>query len=207
MKSIILIGLFLLCCCQLLAQKTIERQFQASNIEAINLDGTGSFEIYVESANVDVISVKTAVEGEYIDQVILLTNIKNNELNIGTEYQPLFTIPDDKLSAHKVMSIVFHLKLPKGLNVDISSDIGSVVVTGHFGQLTTELNRGHFVAKNFSGLALVNTIDGNIEVETNYAKVSLDTKNGQVSQEKLVLGTNNLSLHSINGNISVTKTK
>lgn len=207
MKSTILIGFFLLCCCQLLAQKTIERQFQAHNIEAINLDGTGSFKIYVESVEGDAISVTVEVEGEYSEQVILLTEIKNNELEIATEYQPLFTVPDDKLSAHKVMSIVLHLKLPQGLNVVVSSDIGSVFVNGHFSQLTTELNRGHFVAENFSGSALINTIDGNIAIESNYAKVNLDTKNGQISQEELVLGTNNLSLHSINGNISVTKTK
>lgn len=191
----------------LFAQKNIERQFQADHIRTVNLDATNSFEIFVETVKAKTISVEAEVAGENSEQMVLVTKNTDDELQITTEFQPLFTVPDDKLSAHKVMSIIFRLKVPEGINLIISSDIGSVFVTGKYNQLTTELNHGHFVAKKFLGSALVNTIDGNITIESNYAKVNLDTKNGQIFQENLLLGTNNLSLHSINGNISVTKTK
>ena len=189
------------------AQKTIERSIQANQIQTINVDANKSFEIFVESSSTKTITVRVEIEGEYSEQMVLLTETLERELKISTDFQPLFEIPDNKLNAHKVLSIIIRLTVPENLNVIISSDIGSVNITGSYNTLTAQLNHGHFVATNFQGSALVNSIEGNITIASNFASVEISNKNGNVIQEDIVPGPNKLLLNTLNGNITVLKTK
>lgn len=200
---------FLLCVFtwSLCAQKVISKQFQAENISTITIDGNTMFKIAVFSKETAVIQMEFKVEGENNEQIVLLANQAQDTLFISSAYQPLFNKPDDKLSAHKAISIELSVTIPEGLDVNVTSDIASVDVEGLYNYMLVELLNGHFTAHQYQGNLLVNTLRGNISVETNFAELNAYTKNGTLIKPKLDSGEKHISLNSINGSITVTKTQ
>ncbi|TYA60220.1 hypothetical protein FVF61_00425 [Formosa maritima] len=161
----------------------------------------------METTKTNTISIQSLAEGEHSEQLVLLTEIKNNQLHVSSVYQPLFVADNDKLSAHKLISIELIFLIPEQLDISISSNIASVFLSGNYNHVTIELMNGSFKANNFQGNLLVNTIHGDVEVETNQAIVEASSKHGNVNQEVLIEGNREIILNSINGNITVTKTE
>ena len=81
--------------------------------------------------------------------IVLITEIINNTLYVATKYQPLFTDANDKLSAHKVMSIELGLNIPANKSIYVSSDIASVFVNGQYKDAIIELINGACVLNDF----------------------------------------------------------
>lgn len=192
---------------QIQAQKTTNKSFSSKGISALVIDGSSVFKMTIEATKTKNISIQSIVEGEHNEQVVLLTEIKNKQLYISSVYQPLFVDNNDKLSAHKLISVEFKIRIPEHLKVFVSSNIASVFMSGIFNQVTTELTNGSFNADNFQGNLLVNTIHGDIHLETNQATVEVSSKHGIINQNPLEEGKQQISLNSINGNITVTKTE
>tara|TARA_R110002012_G_scaffold312248_1_gene522510 strand:+ start:57024 stop:57647 length:624 start_codon:yes stop_codon:yes gene_type:complete len=207
MKTVTLTILFILLSAQIFAQKGMQRIVDASKISTIDIAGNTIFKIKIATKPVQIVSMDLQVEGENNEQIVLQTYQENDTLFIGSAYQPLFVKPDDKLAAHKKISIELTLVIPENLTLTITSDIASVFVSGTFKFLTAELLNGHFKAQKYTGSLQVDTLHGNIELEVRSGKLDLNTKQGVITQEKISLGTNQISLNSINGNISVTKTQ
>lgn len=188
-------------------QKGMQRVVDASEIATIDISGNTIFKIKIATKSIQTVSMDLQVEGENNEQVVLQTRQENDTLFIGSAYQPLFVKPDDKLAAHKKISLELTIEIPENLTVTITSDIASVFAKGNFKYLTAELLNGHFSAENYSGSLHVDTLYGNIELETHSGKLDLYTKNGTIKQDKIPVSTKQLTLNSINGNIRVTKTQ
>lgn len=189
------------------AQKIIDKQFLADKIKTVVIEGNNMFKITVNTAEITEILIALKIEGEHSEQIILLTEQIEDSLKIASTYQPLFNKPDDKLSAHKKISIELTVSIPEGFDVTIKSDIASVFVEGLYNNLVAELLNGHFITNNFTGNLLVNTIHGNISVVSNFAKHDVYSKNGTIKKSWIDSGSNQISLNSINGNITLSKTK
>ena len=99
------------------------------------------------------------------------------------------------------------LEIPQGLSLDISSNLASVHASGSFKNLLVQLKSGSCYLSNFTGDALVNTYNGNIEVTTTNAKVTALSRHGKVVLPQDNTGNHEIELSSINGNIRVLKTK
>jgi len=190
---------------QLQAQKVIEKQIDALNISKVVIDGSAIFKIKMSTSKTKTIVVLAKVEGEHNEDIFLLAEIKNSELVISTKLQPLFVPDNDKLSAHKVISIELSITIPEYLNAFIQSDIASVTAKGKYNNLTIELINGNCNVDTFSGNATINTIHGSINIRCKEANVKASTKKGILIQDKLKFGNNTLDLNSINGNITITK--
>jgi len=192
---------------QLQAQKVIEKEIDLQNISSVVINGNQIFKIRINANTTKTILVQAKFEGEYNEDIVLLTEKVDSKLTISTEFQPLFVPHNDKLSAHKVISIELSISLPEYLNVWIQSDIASVLALGQYNNLTIELVNGNCKVDSFSGNAIINTIHGAINVSSDDAKVVAHTKKGILKQDKLRSGKKTLNLNSINGNITVTKTE
>lgn len=203
----ILYVVFLLFTFNALAQKKIQKSFPDADISTININGNAVFKISVETTTSNTITIDSRIEGEHNEHVVLITETKNNTLYIATKYQPLFTDANDKLSAHKVISIELVLNIPANKSIYVSSDIAFVFVNGQYNNATIELINGDCILKDFVGEATVNTIHGDIDVYTNYSKLDAFTKNGTLNLGNLSSGNRMLSLYSINGNITVIKSQ
>ena len=206
MKHIIYIGI-LFFVFHVQAQKTINKSVPSEGISTLVIDGSYVFKISVETTKAKTVSIQSLIEGENYEHVILLAAIKDKQLHVSSKYQPLYVDANDKLSVHKYISIEFKIVVPEHLDVSISSNIASVFMIGSYNQVTTELINGSFNATKFLGNLVVNTIHGDIHLETNQATVEVSSKHGLINEEVITNGKNSISLNSINGNITVSKTE
>ena len=191
----------------LFGQKTEEKIIDNSAIKNIVINGDAIFKIEVKTAETKTIKLSYNSEGEYAQNTILLTETRNDSLIISNIMQFLVGKIDDKLSAHKVLSIEISLEIPKFLSVSIKSAIASAKISGTYNYLLLELNQGNAQVSNFLGNATINTFNGNIDLETNYAIIDAKTETGTLKMENIIKSQNQIQITSINGNINIRKTK
>ena len=181
------------------------KTLSAENIEVINFNFDKVYKINLLTHKSSSIIVEAIVEGENEEHIVLTNKRFMNSLYVSSSFQPAFKGANDKLSAHKVISIELHIKVPEQKAIYINSDIASIMGEGSYGKLTLELTNGNCQITNFSGNAVVNTIEGNIEFQSNYAKIKTSSKHGTIKTEELTIGDDTIDLNSINGDITVTK--
>lgn len=190
------------------AQKIIEQSIENAAIKTVVIIDDAFFKIKIATTpRNDGIQLQSKLEGEYAKDMIVLTEIKNDTLFISSAFQPFFENKNDKLSAHKIVSVELVLELPENLIVYAKSAIASAEIKGKYKHLTLEFAQGNTTIENFTGAAVINSVNGDIAMESNYALVKTASKTGVVEEEPLISGINHITLNTINGNISVTKTK
>ena len=189
------------------AQKRIDKIFDAQDITTLQIDGNNCFKIHVIDSNTNQIKIQTKIEGEHNENVIVIARTSKDSLYVSTRFQPLFEADNDKLSAHKVISIELEIQVPKHMILNVKSDISSVVAEGVFSTVFVELDQGQCRLKSFLGSATINTINGSIFIESDFARVQAFSRHGVVNIQPLILGENHLYLKSIHGDISVSKTE
>ncbi|WP_452222742.1 hypothetical protein [Lacinutrix chionoecetis] len=199
--------LFLLSFVLVNAQKVEEKTITNGSIQTIVVEGDALFKIDVKTTETNSISIVTKTEGEYAQNTIVFTDTRKDSLIISTVNQTIFKNPNDKLSAHKVLSIELFLEIPKNLNLYCKSSIASSQIAGTYKQLIVELHQGNIGLLNFSGDAIINTFNGNIMLETNTATINAKTKTGNLVSEKIEPSESKIEIHSIHGNINIYKTK
>lgn len=192
---------------QLSAQKLIDETFSALELKTIVIDGSSIFKIDLQTRPSKAIHLITKIEGEYTPEIAVAYKIKDSTLYIGSVFRSSFALHNDKLSAHKVVSIEVVLEIPEHLKVYLKSDIGSAKIRGKYTFITAELSQGNCVLKDFIGSGIINTINGNITLETNFAQIKAHTKYGSLIKEAIVSGENTIKINSINGDIYLKKTK
>lgn len=192
---------------EILAQKMLEQSFYDKNIKALYIKSDDIFEIHLSTSQNNHITIGTRIDGETFESSILKTRVDNNTLKIETGRTPDFEPFNDKLSAHKVLSIVLYISLPEGLDLDIFSTLASVDAQGHFGQVQLNLGRGdcRLVDFRFRESATINTLSGAIHVEVGSAEVHAQSRNGNVVIPAGFGEGYPLMLKSIHGDIIVTK--
>jgi len=206
MKNLILIVVVLLS--QLsYAQKRMTKTLSADNIDVINFNFDKVYKIKLLTHNSSSIIIEAQVEGENQEHIVLTNKRFMSSLYITSTFQPTFEDANDKLSAHKIISIELNIKVPEQKSIYIKSDIANVTGEGAYKKLTLELKSGNCEVTKFSGNALINTIEGDIEFHSNFAKINTSSKHGNIKTEELTLGDNTIDLNSINGDITVTKSQ
>lgn len=205
LKSTIL--LLLIAITSVCAQKSTEKIWNADVINTIVIDGENVFNITVSNSLSNTILLKVKIEGEHANQLVMVDSVVNKQLYISSSFQPLFVKDNDKLSAHKVMSVEYQLLVPKNIKLEIKSNIGSVDLVGTYPSVFIELNQGNCNLKQFLGNASINTVNGDINIETDHAKVEAFTKTGQITLTQFKFLKFNLNCHTINGDIKITKTE
>lgn len=206
MKNFCFITLFIFSL-SLAAQKTTVEVIDAQHITAIQFDSEEVYKITVKTAPVDEISLKTHTEGEYYNNISLDREINGSTLYLKSRFRESLQGGFDKLSAHKIFVMEVELTIPEDLEVEITSNIGSVYMTGTYSNVFLELKTGSAYLDNFLGNAVINTFDGNIEVQSPSISVKAESRHGAVEVPIIAQGVHHLKLKSINGNIKVTETK
>lgn len=188
-----------------IAQKQTEKQWNAQQIEKVNINGEGIFKINIKNSESNTIDLLVKFEGEHSEHLVIIDSVSQGILKLSTDFQPLFKADNDKLSAHKVLSVELQLSIPKHVDLNIKSDIAQTKVEGHFPNVFIELKTGNCTLDPFFGNATVNTINGNINVKTNNAKTIAKSKTGIVDVKQFKLALYQLNLQTVNGNINVSK--
>ncbi|MBU2940902.1 hypothetical protein KO494_15235 [Lacinutrix sp. C3R15] len=189
------------------AQNISEKTFLSKDISTININGENVFKITVEAKPVSEITVSSRVEGENNENVVIVTENSNNNLYIAARKQPLFKDANDKLSAHKVISIEITLVVPENLQVFLNAYNALVVVQGHYKKVRVNAAAGNCFFNAFYGDAKIYTRGGNIALQTNNATIVASSKNGTIKKEEIDTGANQIVIKTINGNITLTKSQ
>jgi len=194
-------------CIALNAQKKVYKNFLADHIELIQVDATNSFLVEVETSESSEIVIETQMEGEYSQDLGLEVIIDGNTLLVESGFTPNFENPNDKLSAHKVVSISVLMKIPLHKKLEIFGTNSRVVVGGEFEEIDISLSDGACVLIDVIADITVKSQSGNIKVMSKAAKITAISKYGTISSNPIPLGTSIYKLQTVTGNIDFSKTE
>lgn len=203
MKQIILV--IFLTANFLYAQKIVKKSITNPKIVAITLDVTNSFELLVDTAPGNEVLVEATIDGEYRNDLLVNVNASGKTLFINTEFQPNFKNPNDKLSAHKVISIALKILLPERKRIAIFGTGCNVTAKGSYGELKITLSDGRCHLEGISGTAVVTTQSGTISILARNAEIKATSKYGRVERNLIPSGDPFYDVRSVTGDILLDK--
>jgi len=147
------------------SQKQISKEFEALGIEKISIVSDAIFKVSINTTLEKKITIAATFEGELFDKVFLNVKQHDNNLELTTSFLPDFIPINDKLAAHKLLSIELVLKIPKGFVIEIQSELASLIAIGEYKNIQASLQSGNCDLFDFSGNATIKTFEGNIHIE------------------------------------------
>jgi hypothetical protein len=190
------------------AQKIMEKSWDASSLERLEIISDEVYQISIISGPTERIYVRTKVEGEHNENVALLVSEENKKLSISTGFTPYFVQQNDKLAAHKVISIEMEIRIPRDMKVFVAGTLVSVETEGSFREIQLELRNGNCVLNNFKGNAQLYSRNGNLTVIAKETGVSeVKSQNGSVKNELPPRGQFLINAESVNGDITLLKSQ
>lgn len=208
LKKILLSLLLAFGISEAISQKLVEKQLDATRFERLVISSDMINTLAVTSEATNQIRIVNKVVGENYENVIVTTSEENKTLKIGTSYSPYFIADNDKLAAHKVMSVDIELTIPNFLYVEVNTSIASISVTGNYSNFHAYLENGDCQLNNFLGNASIKTKQGNIEV---HARENVSgrafSKNGSVVNYLPGKAKYTIIAESRDGDISLLQTK
>ena len=186
-------------------QKTVEKQWINPAINAVVIDANNIFDISLSTSTEKKISVTANMEGEYADNLIISIREVDNTITISSKFSPTFYHPNDKLSAHKVVSIQLVIQLPESLNVQLSGTSTTVQASGNYKNLAVALNDGNCSLNNILGTIEVKTQSGQINLNTKEANVKAHSIYGNVVKNNVPIGSSEIKLATIEGDIYINE--
>jgi hypothetical protein len=190
----------------LTAQKTIEKQWDGFDIDTLLIKSDATFTISVISVPDESIGLSARVEGEYHESVVINSVSKERSLTLSTGFSPFFTKDNDKLAAHKVLSIEMTFRIPEKTAVVIQSSSALVRTEGKIKYLETVLSEGTTTLSNFIGDARLYSQKGDISVTVgNNVGGRASSKYGSVHTEIPLQGDYFIEATSIYGDVSLRK--
>jgi hypothetical protein len=186
-------------------QKVVKKSILNPNISNIQIDGRNCFEIKIETRDSDEIAVEATIDGEYQKYLILKIIEAGATLLVSCDFEQDFKNPNDKLSAHKVVSIALHIKLPKQKKVNVFGNSCNITTGGKYEKLKVTLDDGACWFNDVNGAIEAITQSGNIIVESRAADILAVSKYGTVKKQSLPQGKNQFVLQTVTGNIQVNR--
>jgi len=124
---------------------------------------------------------------------------------VNAGFRSNFNIPNDKLSAHKVVSISLNIKLPKHKYVAVFGRSCNVNIGGVYQNLRVTLSDGTCTLTNVSETIEVKTQSGDIYVSGRSGIVNSTSKYGKITGDKIPEGNTKYELSTVTGDIFVTR--
>ena len=187
----------------LYGQKQVTKPLINSGIRAISIDVTRAYEIQLLTGEAQEVMVEARMEGEYSSDLLVLFKESGSTLFIETPFSPNFEMPNDKLSAHKVISVKLKIILPEYQNVFLNASSCQVSTSGVFRNLDIVLNDGGCNLTHKAENTEVTTGSAPINAHLESGVIEADSKYGKVLMEPIPIGDHHLKLYSTRGDISV----
>lgn len=188
-------------------QKLIRKAFIDPRTETIQIDGQYCYRIDLKTVLSPEVQVSASMEGEYAKDLLVSIKESGTTAMINADFQPLFVDPNDKLSAHKVVSIVLEISVPEFKNVEVFGTGTNVYATGKYEHLNITLSDGRCNLDNVSESVEVTTQKGDIVLVAPSGNIDAESAYGKVEKEIIPFGHNHFILKTIEGDIFLTKTK
>ncbi len=188
-------------------QKLVRKAFIGPRTETIQIDSRYCYRIDLQTTTSNEVEVSASMEGEYAKDLLISIKENGTTVMIGADFQPLFVDPNDKLSAHKVVSIALQVRVPEYKNVAVYGTNTNVYSSGKYENLDITLSDGRCTLQDVSESVTVTTQKGNILLATPKGEIVAESTYGKVNGESIPFGHNLFVLKTIEGDIFLTKTK
>lgn len=201
----VVFGLFFLV--QVQGQKLVKKAFIGPRTQSIQIDSRYCYQIDLQTAKTKEVLVEASIEGEYSKDLLVSLEEKGTTVRISAGFQPNFINPNDKLSAHKVVSIALHITVPQHKSVSIFGTNSNVQVKGNYQNLEVKLSDGRCELDHVSETVDVTTQKGDIWLHADSGNIIAESTYGQVEYDEIPNGHNQYTLKTVEGNIHLRKTK
>lgn len=191
----------------LAAQKVVKKSVVNDAVTSIGIDVENCYRLTLETADTDEMSVEAIIDGEYKKDLLLSVKENGSAIMVSSGFQPNFKNPNDKLSAHKVVSIALKVIVPRFKFITVFGTSCNVFVAGDYKELTVSLNDGNCELFNVHEDINVRTQSGHILVEASKGNVNAVSKYGAVNKDDIPMGDAQYTLSSLTGNIRIKKTE
>ena len=185
------------------AQKRVTKTLLSPSVRSISIASELSFEIFMETADTQEVSVEAQMEGEYRTDLVILFKEVGRTLFITPQFSPEFELPNDKLGAHKVVSIQLRVVLPDDQNVVLSAATCQVFTKGRYRDLKIVFNDGTCQLGHSGENTEVRTGSASISAMLRSGVVEASSRYGEVLLEPIPGGDHHLKLYTTRGNIIV----
>ena len=189
-------------------QKIIQKEFDPKEVHTLSVQDDALFKITIVSSESSNIKMSLHISGEHSENIVVEEKLINGTLFLSTGFNPFFVMENDKLAAHKVMSLQMDIVVPTNISLAIKSKLAFVFTMGAFKNLAISTENGSCFLNDFKGNAQIKTTSGsiNVFVRKNVSGQAF-SKYGTV-ENKLPQGRQyTVFTESVNGNISMEQTK
>ena len=186
-------------------QRVIHKSLVNEDARFFYLDAGQAYRIELETNNDDQIDVQAVVEGEYAESTLIDLRKEGSNVYISHTFSPEFQKLNDKLSAHKVVSVSLKISLPEEISLSVMGSSSHISVRGKYRNLSLELEEGRCDLEELEGIVSVTTASAEIIVMAKEGVVLAESDNGSLNIEKLPLGEAEYNLRSNSGNITVQR--
>lgn len=188
-------------------QKLVRKAFIGPRTETIQIDAQYCYQIKLNTSSSDEVLVSASMEGEYAKDLLISIEQSGTTAKISADFQPLFINPNDKLSAHKVVSIALVISVPEYKSVNVFGTNTNLYATGIYDELNVTLSDGRCTLEKVSESAEVMTQTGDITLIADSGEIEAESTYGKVQKDIIPSGYNQFVLKTIEGDIYLTKTK
>ena len=179
-----------------MAQRKLHKIVLADNVALIQVNTAYCFEVNLNTISGKELLVEANMEGEYSKELDLELKNDGTTLFIEANFVPNFENPNDKLSAHKVVSILLNIAIPEFKTIALYGTSSRVHATGKFKDLQIVLS---------DGTVRLNNTNGNVQVKT--GTIEAESRYGSVSYNPIPQGVSIFKLQTVTGNIELNKTE
>ena len=145
----------------------------------------------------DELIVEARLDGEYAEALSVNITEEGATLWVGTDFRPNFENPNDKLSAHKVVSVSLVIQVPAHLDLQVFGTSCNVSLSGAFRNVDVVLNDGSCTLNQVSQQVHVQTQSGHIRLNSLKGVVQAVSHYGQVVQEEIPEGDERFELETV----------
>lgn len=199
----VFLTIFLLGSSALFGQKQLTKTLLNPGIKAISIDGTLAYKLELKTGSSEEVSVEARMEGEYSSDLMVLFRESGTTLFIETRFSPNFKMPNDKLGAHKVISVRLTVTVPEYQNVFLNAASCQLTTSGIFKDLDIVFNDGGCMLSHKAENTEVLTGSATITAYLESGIIEANSRYGKVLADPIPKGDHHLKLYSTRGDILV----
>lgn len=189
------------------SQKLVKKIITNSNKQYVKIDSKNCFQVNIKTSSSKELQVKASIEGEYLKNLVVKIEENGSDVLVSAGFLPNFKSPNDKLSAHKVISIALDIHIPEHSHVQIFGTNSNILAQGKYKFLSVSLSDGNCTLNDVSENVEVKTQSGNIIVFAHSGLFNSRSIYGKVNDNNLPKGSSKYILNSIEGDIQISKTE
>ncbi len=188
------------------AQHQVTREISGSKITRIQIDSRMASALKVTTHTSQQITVTLKTEGEFTEEIFpVIQKPTPGELSIRLVWNPAFTLPDDKLSAHKVISVSLEVRIPESRIVSIKGGDAFSIIKGKYEKIAIKLDDAHCYLEEVTGFLEVTVNKGNIHILSPEANVQATSLYGRVEGKAKKTYKTYIHATSKRGNVYINK--